>query len=385
MKFIRTKQNGSYEQRRSTAWGLYFKKVDDPEGVGYDPSTKFKLAKNFPRLPYELWQKVVQLYRDFITPASPGTRQETNEVEVVFIRNMSDLSEWKVLVPKQKVNPCHVDADMTNLIDLETGERHDVFPPEGWAHAGTSHSHNTMGAFFSATDNESELNLPGMHIVVGKITDAKYELLCSVVLDGRRFILLPSEVIAMPDHVIQSTEDQVKSRAHNKVRSAYCAGNDVTYCQEVKSYITIPKPRKIEVIDRALIERAVEAYDGALPVGYSWWGDGGDGSDEGNMFRHRTEQPQYHWEPEDYEAVSPRGKEHLKKFAAHIGQMVVYRELYGDFNIALLTEMFLAVLHGVGYMSLREIIEMTDSTVTEVIKEIYREPIEAAEVALGEE
>jgi hypothetical protein len=93
-----------------------------------------------------------------------------------------------MVVPKQIVTGTHVEADLRQSVDLETGEEYTMFPPLGWVHAGTSHSHNTMSAFYSPTDDASELSVPGLHIVVGSIDHKKmeYEYIASIVLQKNR-------------------------------------------------------------------------------------------------------------------------------------------------------------------------------------------------------
>jgi len=123
------------------------------------------------------------------------------EVSCIFIRKKPNYDEWKILVPKQKVSAGSVDADLSDLCDIETGERYDGIPP-GWAHAGSSHSHNTMGAFFSSTDDRSELTVPGLHIVIGSIDKVKstYSYKASVVLRQlRKNVDLDEVVDATPD------------------------------------------------------------------------------------------------------------------------------------------------------------------------------------------
>jgi hypothetical protein len=106
------------------------------------------------------------------------------EVSVLLCRKADDLSKWRILVPKQDVSGGSVHAQTAESCDIETGEMFNVFPPEGWLHAGSSHSHNTMSAFFSPTDDKSELTVPGLHIVIGKVDkkDMSYEHKSSIVL-----------------------------------------------------------------------------------------------------------------------------------------------------------------------------------------------------------
>ena len=92
-----------------------------------------------------------------------------------MLRDNATRTKWKIVVPKQTVSGVSVKSVLANNVDIETGEKYTQFPPEGWVHAGSSHSHNTMQAFFSSTDDKSELTVPGLHIVVGAINHKKNE------------------------------------------------------------------------------------------------------------------------------------------------------------------------------------------------------------------
>lgn len=119
------------------------------------------------------------------------------EVTALLLRKADDLSQWKIVIPRQSISRAAVQAQIDKTVDIETGEQYQAFPPDGWLHAGSTHSHNTMSAFFSKTDDESELSVPGVHIVVGQISryQKTYEAKASVVLrQTRKFIAIEDVV-----------------------------------------------------------------------------------------------------------------------------------------------------------------------------------------------
>tara|TARA_R100001244_G_scaffold25113_5_gene25718 strand:- start:4303 stop:5754 length:1452 start_codon:yes stop_codon:yes gene_type:complete len=198
--FVRA-EDGCYEVISSSAWGSVIISVRDPDAntkLTHHDRKGIKLIDDFPVLPKELWGPIIGLYFHYCKPPkNQWAKSDDNEVSVVLLRRMDDLSKWKVVVPKQIVDGASVRADFEECCDIVTGEKYDSFPPidkddDGndvfWVHAGSSHSHNTMGAFFSSTDDESELGVPGMHIVVGKIDNKKGEYCpkASIVLRGER-------------------------------------------------------------------------------------------------------------------------------------------------------------------------------------------------------
>ena len=146
--------------------------------------------------------------------STTGRVSESGELEVsmIFARKAPHYDEWRIFVPKQKVSGGSVDADLSELCDIETGEIFDGIPA-GWAHAGSSHSHNSMGAFFSPTDDRSELGVPGMHIVVGSIDKKKstYAYKASIVLRQLRKKLDIEEVVdTTPDEESHFHPDVLK-------------------------------------------------------------------------------------------------------------------------------------------------------------------------------
>lgn len=135
---------------------------------------------------------------------SGGYSSPELEVSCLLIRKLDDLSQWRILIPNQSVTRGSVNAVFDRCCDIVTGEEITQFPPPGWAHAGSSHSHNTMSAFFSGTDDANELGVPGLHIVLGSLVkyDKSYKAKASLVLrQNRRIIDINSVVDVTPQDV----------------------------------------------------------------------------------------------------------------------------------------------------------------------------------------
>ena len=72
--------------------------------------------------------------------------------------------------------------------------RYEIGPtPTGWVRVGTIHSHAAADAFHSELDDEDERHDDGLHVTIGNL-DGEVSVACSLVVDGRRFTLEPSEV-----------------------------------------------------------------------------------------------------------------------------------------------------------------------------------------------
>ena len=179
---LRTSENGCWEVYTGT-WGNYLRPAFDPDAnaVITDEHLKhFELNENIYRIPSELWAKWIKLCFHYVDKV-----QACVEVSVRILRSVEDPSVYRFLVPRQKVSGASVRVDsFDEAIDLDTGEEITQYPPEGWVPVGSSHSHNTMQAFFSGTDDKYELGDPGIHIVVGSINtkEMKYTIAASVVV-----------------------------------------------------------------------------------------------------------------------------------------------------------------------------------------------------------
>jgi hypothetical protein len=186
---LRTISDGCFEVYDGV-WGSYIRPCFDPEAnveITENHLQQFQIKKDIHRIPADLWARWVNLCFYFVEKVPA-----TVEVSVRILRSNEDPSKYRIVVPKQKVSAVTVRAyDFNQCIDIETGEEFTQYPPEGWIPCGSSHSHNTMGAFFSSEDDKYELNDPGIHLVVGSIDTNKrtYTIAASVVGSGRRFEL----------------------------------------------------------------------------------------------------------------------------------------------------------------------------------------------------
>jgi hypothetical protein len=192
---IRTAEHGCWEVYNGT-WGSYLRRTFDPDAnaeVTEEHLKHFELKEGIHKIPAELWAKWVRLCFHFVDKVTSSV-----EVSVRILRSESDPSVYRILVPKQKVSGASVRVDsFDESIDIDTGEEIATYPPDGWIPVGSSHSHNTMSAFFSGTDDKYELGDPGIHLVIGsiKIKEMKYTIAASVVGSGRRFLVSYDDLI----------------------------------------------------------------------------------------------------------------------------------------------------------------------------------------------
>lgn len=217
MELLRTRTDGCF-QLQSTIWGRYLAPANDPLAdtvITNDQLNGFELSPDVARIPASLWNRWVNLCIEIL-------RQGNTDLEVScrLLRNIEDPTKYRIAVPEQKVTSVSVRVDsFDKAVDIETGEVIAQWPPEGWRPCGSSHSHNTMQAFFSGTDDQYELGDPGLHVVVGTIDVAAgtYTLKASVTSNMRRFNVDSDAVIEL---------------------SSDC---DTTYHPDVLKVISIPK------------------------------------------------------------------------------------------------------------------------------------------------
>lgn len=193
MTIIRTKK-GFYTSNPQKGFGIYFTPISDPEGKDINLDNAFVLAKDFPKIPARLTSAIRKLYLNLLTGSN---LPHAYEVSVLLIREMRDMNNWRVLVPSQVVSMTDVKVDTAHTIDLISGEEYHCFPPPGWVHSGSSHSHNNMGAFFSPGDDESELTVPGLHFVLGRLKSlTSFEVAASITCKDHRRRLVTKDSIA---------------------------------------------------------------------------------------------------------------------------------------------------------------------------------------------
>jgi hypothetical protein len=233
--FYRTPK-GCFKKHASPAWGTWYKRVDDPSGedVSEHALKCFYLTSEFPKVPLSLVRSIVSFYRHYITQLSSAQTVETNEVQVCLLREEPDYKTWRALVPRQVITAVSVDSITRESCDLISGEEYEVFPPDNTAHAGSSHSHNTMNAFFSPRDDAGELNVPGLHFVIGRITKTGYHIKASIVLNRIRYIIDPSLVLDL------SEIEEVKL-VGDKVAEITDA-EPAEFHEKVHTYVSKPKP-----------------------------------------------------------------------------------------------------------------------------------------------
>ncbi len=233
--FVRTKDS-CYKLQKSSYWGEYYIPIKDPKGVEKPAELDYLwLKQEFDKLPFHLLQGIVTFFRCYMNMHGSGYVQGSTEVQVCLLRGAEDPSQWKVVVPKQVVTAVTVDAATAQTCDLFTGEEYTVFPPEGYCHSGSIHSHAGMSSFWSGRDDKGELGVPGMHCTIGVIKPDSFDICSSIVLNGKRYIFQPNQLIDFNGAKIKPSNDSCKS-------TTIFNGTVVPISETAKQYVERARP-----------------------------------------------------------------------------------------------------------------------------------------------
>jgi hypothetical protein len=134
------------------------------------------LRLRYPRLPQRTFEQIVGFFS--LIGESFGA-----EAAVLLAWNPAQ-TQIEILVPPQRslvssgwggqYYPLSVDYEMPAL-------------PAGWRWIGDMHSHADEAAYSSYMDEKDERHRPGLHIVVGRVSQEPPEFHAEVVIDGTRF------------------------------------------------------------------------------------------------------------------------------------------------------------------------------------------------------
>jgi hypothetical protein len=143
------------------------------------------LTREFGRVPYSLMCRVLGFFRAAFC-------QHGGEA-IVFLYYSKDTRSFCIKVPPQQIysSAATGSKDSTSHVVYESCER----PPQ-YVKLGTVHSHAGFPAFHSFIDDRDEEHEDGLHITIGEVDRARPDVSVSFVVNGRRFMLHPDDVLA---------------------------------------------------------------------------------------------------------------------------------------------------------------------------------------------
>lgn len=172
-------QDGRVYERRVTGAGEF---ITPTSGVTYLDDIRAGFAPALPRIPYNLMEQAVALFRCLMDDGEGGCPLEA----LVHIYWDREEKRFFLHVPAQKVGKEFVDAVLDD--ELLNNER--------YLHYADLHSHNNMPAEFSPVDDRDE-RANRVYMVMGRL-DRYYPELSVRVCNGGHFCEIPPEQVLEP-------------------------------------------------------------------------------------------------------------------------------------------------------------------------------------------
>jgi len=142
---------------------------------------------HIPKIPGQCFAKVVDFFRQVYSKFSGES--------IILLFYNEDKKLFKLDCPKQEVTGGSLHYTVKNI--------------KGYNLIGTIHSHGSMSAFHSGTDDADERNFDGIHITIGKVNDNNtFQISCSIVSNGTRIMYEPEEYI---NGIIKIEESKISS------------------------------------------------------------------------------------------------------------------------------------------------------------------------------
>jgi hypothetical protein len=223
-------RDGLYLRKRSLL-GLSQTKVDR---VAHLPRGKAFLDYRLPKLHSELVGQVVAFFR------AVYEHQQTEAIVLLLWR----ADHFELLVPAQSATSVSV--------------RHKLDPSSlsaGSRLVGTIHSHGAFSAFASATDEDDEADLDGLHVVVGDLLRRKPSFSAALVVDGHRFMARLSQVLERPGAIVPPPDEwlsRVKVAPPPRIKPWKATPSLRLLPSKIEHPVTSPDRRRLdELLDAA--------------------------------------------------------------------------------------------------------------------------------------
>ena len=146
---------------------------------------------------------------------------------------------------------------------------------------GTIHSHANMTAFHSGTDQHDEENWDGLHITLGKMNEEYFDISCSIMSGGERFIVQPEDYI----EGVELVEYEEKVRYQ---RYKWIEGKQVMLGPDKKLGYTCLAPEKDFSFPKKWMDK-IDRPKYKAPK-YERWGYGGYTSHLKDFYNHNPSQ-----------------------------------------------------------------------------------------------
>jgi hypothetical protein len=155
----------------------YAETTEDNPSISQLAKVETKIRYRFTKMPLSMFRQIRSFFAEIY-------KELKSEVAILLYYNF-ETKEWLWSVPEQTVGPATVNYDESKdvLFVLPDGSSSDELP-EGFSKMGTIHSHASMGAFHSGTDDQDEYNFDGLHITIGSFNAQDCTYSCRWIING---------------------------------------------------------------------------------------------------------------------------------------------------------------------------------------------------------
>lgn len=164
-------EDGSVYEVRNNRIGTFIAKAESISVLG---KVKSGFIPALPKIPYSVLEQIITFFKSFVN-------KESNLEALVYVYWSFKENRYHVYVPKQSVSRISVD---TTLPDIEGDD---------FVLVMEIHSHNTMPAVFSMTDNEDE-KATRLYTVIGRLDKVYPDITTRISVGGKYVEIEPSEV-----------------------------------------------------------------------------------------------------------------------------------------------------------------------------------------------
>lgn len=163
--------NGIFLVKKTT----FFTSVTPVEGIPHLKEEKKRVRLRLPKkIPADIFRQILGFFR--------GVYEKFHSEAIVLLYWNPAAAEYAVIAPNQTAS--------AGFCKYEVGAN-----PDGMVRVGTIHSHGSLSAFHSGTDDRDERHDDGIHITVGTINEIP-SFSCSIVADGQRAKLSLKHLVA---------------------------------------------------------------------------------------------------------------------------------------------------------------------------------------------
>ena len=213
--------------------GIFIKKklgimdsVSPVKNISILESVQATAKMNIEKIPSILTAKIANFFR--------AVQEEHKSEAIVLLFYNEKTKKYKAVPPSQKVSAASIEYNRSVVID-------------GWTMIGDIHSHSSMSAFHSGTDQGDEESFDGLHITFGNINSKLISISASIVSNGNRVIVNPEEYMKgiSLDHEVDEVEKVPTTRTYKWINGAMVEQTSKYLATTFKTYRKYDKRYKI--------------------------------------------------------------------------------------------------------------------------------------------